>query len=73
MVPMRIASHACMHATGVPAACSMQTGIGLAPEASQERIRTNDRPNAELVAATKKHATLLVPSTIPFRAAAAAS
>ncbi|KAG2484293.1 hypothetical protein HYH03_016839 [Edaphochlamys debaryana] len=44
-----------------------QTGIGLAPEVSRVRIATNDRPNAELIAASKHRATLLVPSTVPFR------
>lgn len=47
-----------------------QVGIGLAPEVSRGRIAGNDRPNAELIAATKRRARVVVPSSVPFRAAA---
>ena len=36
-------------------------------QVSRVRIATNDRPNAELVAACAPAATLRVPSTVPFR------
>lgn len=42
-----------------------QTGIGLTPDESRQRIAGNDRPNAELIARTKGRASLLVPS-LPF-------
>ncbi|GIL86407.1 hypothetical protein Vretimale_11652 [Volvox reticuliferus] len=44
-----------------------QTAIGLAPEVSLERIRVNDLPNAELVAACAGAATVLVPGWVPRR------
>lgn len=47
-----------------------QVAIGLAPEVSRSRIAGNDRPNAELIARTQPRARVLVPSTIPFKAAA---
>ncbi|KAI8469901.1 MAG: hypothetical protein J3K34DRAFT_521810 [Monoraphidium minutum] len=40
--------------------------LGLAPEVSQGRIAGNDRPNAELVAATAGAACVLVPSVVPL-------
>lgn len=43
-----------------------QVAIGLRPEVSRERIRSNDRPNAELIAQTSAHADLVVPS-LPLR------
>ncbi|GLI67734.1 hypothetical protein VaNZ11_011936 [Volvox africanus] len=42
-----------------------QTGIGLAPEVSLERIRTNDLPNAELVAACAGAASVVIPGWVP--------
>lgn len=42
-----------------------QTAIGLAPEESQLRIQSNDRPNALQVLASRPRATVLVPSA-PF-------
>jgi len=49
-----------------------QTSIGLAPEVSRGRIAGNDRPNGELINESKKHAKVIVPSSIPFRSPAAA-
>eukprot|EP00775_Hariotina_reticulata_P004486 gene4487-4740_t len=46
-----------------------QTSIGLVPADSKLRIASNDRPNAELVSASKVAARLLVPSNVPFRIA----
>lgn len=43
-----------------------QTAIGLAPEVSRGRIAGNDRPNGELIDASKGAARVLVPSSIPF-------
>jgi len=43
-----------------------QVAIGLAPEASRGRIEGNDRPNAELVAATQGAARVVVSSEVPF-------
>lgn len=43
-----------------------QTGHGVAPETSRARIAGNDRPNAELIAATRRQASLTVPS-LPLR------
>lgn len=43
-----------------------QVAIGLAPEVSKGRIEGNDRPNAELIAAGKSRARMVVPSSIPF-------
>lgn len=43
-----------------------QTAIGLAPEVSKDRIAGNDRPNGELVDASKGVARVLVPSSVPF-------
>ena len=48
-----------------------QVQIGLAPEISRARIAGNDRPNAELVAATKGAARVVAPSVTPLRAAGA--
>ena len=42
-----------------------QTGHGVAPEVSRWRVAANDRPNAEQVHTTARHATLLVP-TLPL-------
>jgi pantothenate kinase len=51
-----------------------QTGHGVAPDVSRRRIATNDRPNGELVnEQSRARAAVLVPSSIPFAAAAAAS
>lgn len=44
-----------------------QTAIGVAPEQSRVRIATNDRPNGELVNATRHNAQVVVPSSVPFR------
>jgi pantothenate kinase len=41
-----------------------QLAIGLAPEVSAARVAGNDRPNAEMVAATAGVARLIVPSTV---------
>ncbi len=46
-----------------------QVAIGLAPEVSRARIAGNDRPNAELVAATAGAARVVVPSDVPLMAA----
>eukprot|EP00879_Flechtneria_rotunda_P016976 GHRR01017772.1.p1 GENE.GHRR01017772.1~~GHRR01017772.1.p1 ORF type:complete len:166 (+),score=43.23 GHRR01017772.1:1837-2334(+) len=43
-----------------------QVAIGLQPEVSKQRIAGNDRPNAELVNASKAPARVVVPSTVPF-------
>jgi len=43
-----------------------QTGNGISPEVSRQRIAGNDRPNAELIAETKLRARLIVTS-VPFR------
>lgn len=43
-----------------------QTAIGLAPDVSRGRIAGNDRPNGELIDASKGAARVLVPSNIPF-------
>lgn len=43
-----------------------QTAIGLAPEISRGRITCNDRPNGELINASKGAARLVVPSSVPF-------
>lgn len=43
-----------------------QVAIGVAPETSRVRIASNDRPNGELVNATRHVARVLVPSSIPF-------
>ena len=43
-----------------------QTAQGRAPYVVRGRIAGNDRPNAELVDASKGHAQVLVPSGIPF-------
>mmetsp|Transcript_23524 Transcript_23524/g.51628 ORF Transcript_23524/g.51628 Transcript_23524/m.51628 type:complete len:288 (+) Transcript_23524:173-1036(+) len=49
-----------------------QTGNGLDPDVSRGRIRSNDRPNGELIAAaSRSRAAVLVPSSVPFRAPAA--
>lgn len=44
-----------------------QTAIGVTPEQSRVRIATNDRPNGELVRATRHNAQVVVPSDVPFR------
>lgn len=44
-----------------------QTAIRVTPEQSRVRIATNDRPNGELVNATRRNAQVVVPSSIPFR------
>ncbi|GAX75944.1 hypothetical protein CEUSTIGMA_g3387.t1 [Chlamydomonas eustigma] len=44
-----------------------QTSIGLSHEVSKARIASNDRPNAELIEFSKRHARVLIPSSIPFR------
>lgn len=49
-----------------------QVALGLAAEVSHGRIAGNDRPNAELVAASKGVAGVLVPSTVPFATRAGA-
>lgn len=43
-----------------------QTGHGVPPAVSRQRISGNDRPNAELIETTKGNARLVVPS-LPFR------
>lgn len=48
-----------------------QTGNGVAPDVSRWRIAANDRPNAEQVACTRRHAALVVPS-LPLGQAPAA-
>eukprot|EP00878_Enallax_costatus_P030854 GHUV01033654.1.p1 GENE.GHUV01033654.1~~GHUV01033654.1.p1 ORF type:complete len:173 (+),score=31.55 GHUV01033654.1:615-1133(+) len=48
-----------------------QTAIGLAPEVSRGRIAGNDRPNGELIDASKGAARVVVPSSIPFASGAA--
>lgn len=42
-----------------------QTGNGVAPDVSRWRVAANDRPNAEQVEATRRHAALVVP-TLPL-------
>lgn len=49
-----------------------QTGHGVAPEVSRWRVEANDRPNAEQVAGTARHASLVVP-TLPLQAACTTS
>lgn len=44
-----------------------QTAIGVTPEQSRMRIAANDRPNGEMVNATRHNAQVVVPSSIPFR------
>lgn len=43
-----------------------QVANGAAPAAAAARVESNDRPNAELVAATARHARVLVPSDVPL-------
>jgi pantothenate kinase len=43
-----------------------QVANGAAPAAAAARVAANDRPNAELVAATARHARVLVPSDVPL-------
>lgn len=43
-----------------------QTANGLSLEASKERVRTNDRPNGELVLSCKNRAEVVVSSTLPL-------
>ncbi len=45
--------------------------IGVRPEVAARRVADNDRPNAELVAATQVNADLVVRS-LPLRAPSAA-
>lgn len=47
-----------------------QVSIGLAPEVSRMRIAGNDRPNAELISDSRKHARVVVPSHVPLRSSA---
>ena len=44
--------------------CSLysQEAIGVPPQVAAQRVATNDRPNAELVAATRAYADVVVPS-----------
>lgn len=56
----------CWNAVVCAVLCLVQVGIGLPPEESRKRIAGNDRPNGELINASKGAARVLVPSNVPF-------